>query len=910
MIIHDISEITEHREALRQERLRLANIIEGTNAGTWEWNVKTGAVRINERWAGIIGYTLDELGLTDVSGWHERCHPDDLAEAQRQLELHFAGITEHYATEFRMRHRDGHWVWISARGRLFSRTPHGEPEWMFGTHQDITARVEADTALREAMRQAEAASAAKSMFLANVSHEIRTPMNAVIGVAHLLAASQLDADQRELLSKLQIAGRSLLGIINNVLDLAKIEAGEMAIERLAFNPIDLMQELRQLYGPQAADKGLSLELDGTELLPERLLGDPLRLRQVLSNLLANAIKFTGHGRVVLTVAPTDAGTATGDAVDFGAAPLWLRWSVRDTGPGIAPDLQDKLFMPFTQADASTTRRFGGTGLGLSIVRRLVELMGGTVGVESRVGAGSEFWVALPFHADEDMSTDFGRLRNESFAGLEVVVVEDVESDRRAIADLCRALGWNVVELTTGEALRVHFDAVLRGDATMPDALLVDWRLPGIDGLAVLDELAARVAPARLPAALLVSAHERLEIEARADSRVVDHFLSKPVRGSELFNAVNACVARLTGNSERVEQATRTAAVSARWLDGVQLLLVDDSEINLEVARRLLEGEGARVTCCDNGSKALEKLRATPSGFDAVLMDLQMPEMDGFEATRRIREDLGLRELPVLALTAGALGEERRKALEAGMNEFVTKPLDPAQLVHVLRRAVERVRGEPVPLGVATPPAPHPANWPAIAGVDAHEAALRLDSDAALFLRMLERLLREHDPAAIKAAGQDLAQTRVALTAQIHKLRGSAGMLGMTDVHRLAGAAEVALRTTAGEEEVRVRLAAVTQALERVAHSATPVLEAQRAADAAPAAPGETAVPLDAEALSRLGELLREHDLAALDVFAGLAPGLRARWGAAVFEPLRDAVEALDFVWARNLLKRAMARAEA
>jgi len=905
VIIHDISEITEHREALRQERLRLANIIEGTHAGTWEWNVKTGETRFNERWAGIIGYTLAELGPADLRAWRDRCHPDDLAAAQRQLERHFAGEIEHYSAEFRMRHRSGDWVWVLARGRLFSRTPQGDPEWMFGTHQDITARVQAETALREAMRQAEAASAAKSMFLANVSHEIRTPMNAVIGVAHLLAASQLDADQRELLAKLQIAGRSLLGIINNVLDLTKIEAGEMAVEHLAFCPGDLMRELHQLYGPQAEDKGLSLELEGVDALPATLLGDALRLRQVLSNLLANAIKFTSAGRVVLAVARGEAGASVAGEPDR----LWLRWSVRDTGPGIAPELLDKLFMPFTQADASTTRRFGGTGLGLSIVRRLVELMGGTAGVGSRPGVGSEFWVRLPFlTGDEAPTVEPGRMHPGTFGGLEVVVVEDVEADRRAIAELCRALGWHAVELATGEALREHFDAVLRGGARLPDALLVDGHLPGIDGLAILAELASRVAPARLPAALIVSAHERAEIEARGEADVVDQILSKPVRGSELFNAVNACVARLTGTSERVEQATRTSAVPARWLGGVQLLLVDDSEINLEVARRLLEGEGASVTCCSNGREALAQLRASPARFDAVLMDLQMPEMDGFEATRRLREDLGLRDLPVLALTAGALGEERRKALEAGMNEFVTKPLDPEQLVHVLRRVVERARGQPVPLGEALPSSPLPADWPTIAGIDAHEAALRLQNDAALFLRMLERLLREHEPAAIVSAGADLDRTRTALTAQVHKLRGSAGMLGMAEVHRLAGAAEVALRTEADAVDVRARLGAMADALERVGRSAAAVLAAQREAE--PAASAEAAPALDAQALRRLGELLREQDLAALDVFAGLAQALRARWGVEVFEPLRDAIEALDFVWARTLLKRAMTRAEA
>ncbi|MGQ3051911.1 MAG: CHASE domain-containing protein [Roseateles sp.] len=1028
------SQVLERTASLNLERQRLDNILIGTRVGTWEWNVATGATVFNERWAEIIGYRLDELAPVSIETWASLAHPEDLPKSGELLRQHFEGTAPHYSIEVRMRHRSGRWVWVLSRGQLLTRTPDGAPEWMYGTHQDITAikeaelevkrvaallasvlgaatelsiiatdpqglitlfntgaeqllgyqaqemvgvstpaplhlpaeviergealtaeygvavagfrafvhkaelegaerrvwtyvrkdgstvpvslvvtairdedggvagylgiahditeRLRAESALRHAKSAAEAASAAKSMFLANVSHEIRTPMNAVIGVAHLLESTPLDDDQRQLLSKLQIAGRSLLGIINDVLDLSKIEAGEMAVEVAPMKPAALLREVEQMFAPQAQAKGIGLELHGLSALPALLMTDELRLRQILVNLTSNAIKFTLHGTVSIQV------TQEADA----ARKPWLRWRVCDTGVGIAPDVLERLFDPFVQADASTTRRFGGTGLGLSIVRKLAELMGGQVGVHSEPGQGSEFWLRLPLI--EPTGNEIAALQD---GGLDVVVVDDNPDDRLILARMCRSLGWRALELPSGEALAAHCKQVVDAGEAPPDAVLVDWQMPGLDGLQALVQVANEVGRKRLPAALIVSAHERSVISSLDHQQLVDCILTKPVGPSELFNAVNHSVSRHTGSTERVARSTRVAAIDSKWLMGVRVLVVDDSDINLEVARRLLERDGAIVLTAAHGREAVERLRLDPGGFDAVLMDVQMPEMDGYQATRLIRAELGLEKLPILALTAGALSEERRRAEAAGMNDFLTKPLDPQSLVSALRRAVEGARGQPLQL-LAGANAPDVAvGWPEIDGIDGRDAAHRLGQDVDLFVRLLGRLLREFGTASFAVMPtQDGSEDRDALTARLHKLRGSAGLLGARDVHRLAGEAENALRAGATIADVHPGLSALDQSLQGLMQAAHPVLAAGEAVGASTLPVAQASSAVTGEALAQLVSLLHQQDLSAVQHFQALAPSLTAHWGTDYCGQVRHAVQELDFLAALQLIERAPA----
>ena len=380
-IIHDITDRKRQETELRLNRLRLQNILEGTNVGTWEWNIQTGEVIFNERWAEIVGYRLDELQPITIETWLKFAHPNDLKISAEQLEAHFTGKSPYYACEARMQHKEGHWVWVLDRGKVASWTPDGQPLWMYGTHQEVTEKRHQEEQLQAAKQAAEAASYAKGAFLANISHEIRTPMNAVIGLTQLLLETDLTTRQHDHLGKIYSAATHLLDILNDILDYSKIEAGSLRVESIPLRISDVLGTVQALFLYRIEEKQLNLQFCIAPNMPLILYGDPLRLRQVISNLVSNAVKFTERGSIQVAVEctlPIDQSVV-------------LKVTVRDTGIGLTSAQRESLFTPFQQADASTTRQYGGTGLGLSICKRLVELMGGDIGVESEVGAGCRFW---------------------------------------------------------------------------------------------------------------------------------------------------------------------------------------------------------------------------------------------------------------------------------------------------------------------------------------------------------------------------------------------------------------------------------------------------------------------------------------------------------------------------------------
>ena len=1283
-ICTDITASKNAERVLARERLRLTNILEGTNTGTWEWNVETGECVFNERWAQIAGYTLAELGTTTVDTWTRLAHPEDLSRTAVLLDQHFNGELPTYECEARMRHKDGHWVWVNARGKLYSRSDDGRPRWMAGTHMDISARKQAEAALRtsaalldrtgriggvggwafefathaltwtdqtcrihevepghrpdsdevrgrypgearttleqavqrgidsgesydlelplmtakgraiwvrvigvvehedgkparvtgaiqditarrameaelrrgnellhsvienlpcglsvfdaelklvavnaefrrlldlpdhlfegattrfediirfnaargeygsggleatvqaivdrarapgtshqfervrpdgtplevrgapmpaggfvttytdiSARKRAEAevqrsaqllrgaidtideafvlfdpedrlvlcnqqhrdlyvlnadmlvpgntfeqivragaerghheaaigridewvaerlathrqpssrliqrlgdgrvlriverrmidghavgfrvditelvhateaaqeASRSKSQFLANMSHEIRTPMNAILGMLALLRKTELTTRQADYASKTEGAARSLLGLLNDILDFSKVEAGKMTLDPNPFRIDQLLRDLSVILSANVGAKPVEVLFDIDPALPRHLVGDAMRLQQVLINLGGNAIKFTAQGEVVVSMA----------VVAREANAVTVEIAVRDTGIGIAPENQARIFSGFTQAEASTTRRFGGTGLGVAISQRLVGLMGAELKLDSALGQGSRFHfrITLPVVAvdaqdsAEDSCNDHPRDAARPAiaapaAPLRALVIDDNPTAREVLERMCLSLGWGVDTADSGAAALALLQARAAGGVAY-QAVFIDWQMPGLDGWQTSQRIRALGLTGDAPVVVMVTAHgrEMLAQRSEAEQALLDGFLVKPVTASMLFDAV------VDARSEREQpHPSRGVRASAEHrLAGLHLLVVEDNLNNQQVARELLEGEGAIVQIANHGQEAVEAVAAAAPPFDVVLMDLQMPVMDGFTATRRIRHDLGLPTLPIVAMTANAMASDREACLAAGMNDHVGKPFDLDHLVRVLRKhAGRQVAPERAAVAAAALPAAvlHAA---AAAGVDIDATLNRLGGEREVYQRMLRTFVR--DLAAMPAQLQAQAAQGDALSASqwLHTLKGLAATLGIAALSADAAQGEKQLAGGAARDDaadaVARACAPVIEAIKAAGPGLAALLQALQATDPEPAPVGAAPMlTLDTDAflaaLGALTEQLGNADMAATDTFGEL----RRQFGVVFGErlgPIDETIGALDFERALRL----------
>lgn len=528
---------------------------------------------------------------------------------------------------------------------------------------------ELDLAREEAVRLSQV----KTAFLANMSHEIRSPMNAMMGFFYLLEQRPLDAEARELVRKVHYAGHSLLGIINDILDFSKIESGHLQIEHVTFCLSDVLDQVAALMSAAVGDKNLELIIKPCPLFAHNLIGDGLRLQQVLVNLTSNAIKFTEKGEVELSINVVE--TRETDWIK-------LRFAVRDTGIGISQEKITEIFNAFTQADTTISRRFGGTGLGLAISRQLVTLMGGTLQVESEPGEGSKFWFELVLQRDQAYQQRWIELKD-----LKLLVADDSETTRHALLGMVNGLGWAADAVESGE--EAYSQTLLQSEGVEPyDIVLLDWKMPGLDGLETAKAIKLSIKPTsnhrnESPIIIMVSAFSRDELLAHADIGYVDLLLSKPVTPSLLYDAVMSVINKHEPGYSRIKQMS--GGDFKTRLSGVRVLVVDDSDINLEIAQNILKLHDAEVNLAKSGRAAIDWLLANPGSTDILLMDVQMPDMDGYETTRAIRQNPLLSGLPVIALTAGAFTDDQETAQAAGMDDFVAKPFNVEQLVSVIQR---------------------------------------------------------------------------------------------------------------------------------------------------------------------------------------------------------------------------------
>lgn len=868
----DIGAARAAQDALAQERKNLQNIIMGTGAGTWELDVQKNMFTCNERWAAMLGYTLEELQPLGMDTWARVCHPDDLGLSIQKMTDCFSGVTDTLDAQVRVMHKDQHVVWIRTLAKVSAWDANGKPVRLSGTNMDISTEKEYQASLENAMQVAQAATVAKSQFLANMSHELRTPMNAILGMLRLLKNTDLNRRQKDYALKSEGAAKSLLGLLNDILDVSKIDAGKMTLDLQPFRMDKLLRDLSVILSSGVKGKQVEVLFDIDTSLPPVLIGDEMRLKQILVNLGGNAIKFTSQGSVILQIrilARTDREAT-------------LKFAVIDTGIGIAAEHRERIFEGFSQAEASTTRRFGGTGLGLSICKQLVGLMGGELTLASTLGEGSTFHFTLALPLSRDVERDIESGPERSPTPLRVLAVDDNPLACDLMAAMAESWGWKLDKAFSGaEAIALVRQRQASGQPPY-EAIFMDWYMPEMDGWETIARIKSMLSPQDMPLMLMVTAHglENLGEISPQNHALLDGFLVKPLTASMLFDAVSdAKAARTDGQGD--------AGLSKNHgdsLKGLRILLVEDNPINQQVAQELLTAEGALVRVAENGKLAVDAVAAASPPFDAVLMDIHMPVMDGYAATRLIRQELGISTLPIIAMTANAMRSDREECLAAGMNDHIGKPFELSQLIAMLQQHTNFRAGSAASVMAAAVSEQNHLNE--------NEALMRLGGNGGLYGRILQSYLSEisgmPDQLADLLEQQDMVQAKRLL----HTIKGLSGTVGANRLAGLLAAAEDAFRQPDNHPSDQTLLAELRREVVAVSEMARLLIGKYAVAGR------ETTLLEFNDIKSRLKELqtlLQASDMRAMDVLEELrrSPGstLRAQ---AEMAALFRAVESFDF----------------
>ena len=810
----DVTDRCRMEAALRKNEERLIAAAKISNLGYYELDLDTMLFTFDNLLWNQLGTSIEEEGGETIQAdcfLKRFCHPEDrgILEAHIHQAISSREIFED-EIEYRVIRKDGDVRNFFVRYRV-ELDDSLIPQKVYGFQHDITERKKAEIELRRAKEAAEVATMAKSDFLANMSHEIRTPMNAIIGMSSLALKTALTPKQRDYVNKIDQSSRSLLTIINDILDFSKIEAGKLGIESTPFFLDDVLENLSSILSIKAREKDLELVFEISPYLPRGLIGDPLRLGQILLNLCSNAVKFTDRGEIVLSA----------DVASRDEAGVLVRFSVRDTGIGLTPEQQKKLFRSFTQADTSTTRKFGGTGLGLAISKNLAELMGGEIGVTSEFGQGSTFWFTVHFGLHEESKK--GRRNYAALAadlrGRRILIVDDNEDVLKTLQTMTEEFGFKV---TTASSVFQALDLLENAprDAAFP-LVLMDLKMPGMDGIEATRRIKANPRLKETTKVIMVSAYSREELLSLASDVGIENFLMKPVSQSLLFETIMEAFGREITPSDDPAGNKVVIPENFDFIRGANILLVEDNEFNQQVAYELLMDEGFFVTVATNGREAVEAITSSnDTAFDIVLMDIQMPVMDGYTATETIRKDSRFDTLPIVAMTADAMDGVAAKVLEGGMNGYVSKPIEPAALFKVLSRWIKpKSRTLPEDYGKAGRREVGNDDLPDIPGIDVQAGLARAGGNAGLYRKLLQTFISNQGgvDARIKTAIETNAMEEALRMA--HTLKGSSGTIGAEGLREQAKELERLLKAgefgTANEvlDEVGLILRRTAAALE-------------------------------------------------------------------------------------------------
>ncbi len=874
-IIEDIT-----REKLSSEALRLASeeqqaIFETADSGIALIRDRV-IQRANRRLHEMLLWPAGELIGKETAIWYVDAAANSAGGGQVYEQIWRGEVSRR---EQQLMRRDGSLFWARLTGVAVDIADHGKGTvWVI---EDITTEHAALEHMSRAKALAEEAVRMKSDFLANMSHEIRTPMNAIIGMAHLALRTELNPRQKDYLKKIQGSGQHLLGIINDILDLSKIEAGKMTVESVEFDLDQVLENVAGLIAEKAAAKHLEVIIDVAAGIPRMLVGDPLRVGQILINYANNAVKFTERGEIAIRIEQV---SANGSQVE-------LRFAVRDTGIGIGEEQRERLFRSFEQADTSTTRKYGGTGLGLAISRQLAELMNGQVGVDSSPGNGSTFWFQARFPRAKASPAHW--VPDPDLRQRRVLVVDDNPYALEVMSGMLRSMSFEVGSASSGRLAIAEIGRAIAAGTPYEIAFL-DWQMPEQDGVSTAGEIRAQFADSA-PRMAMITAYGREEALAAAHGAGIDDLLVKPVTSSHLFDSAM----RLLGNQRHaLRQPKADAPQDLSGISNTLILLVEDNDLNQEVAVEFLRALGLQVETASNGAEALELVSADPRRYALVLMDVQMPVMDGLTATRLIRELPDCAELPIVAMTANAMAGDREACLAAGMNDHLPKPIEPELLWSALKQWMPHSVADAG--ASSTESESRAAGLPAIPGIDLTRGLRNALERPSLFLSLLQKFVASQAGFITRLNDALEAGDRTAAERLAHTLKGVAAQIGAEELREQAAALEAALRGSQVRPEIDTLAQATSETLTRLLAAIGAALPAGTRTEPPVLGDGGNA----RSRCEQLLALLKSDDFGSADYLASHEAELRTALGA-VYPDVAQAIDAFDYGLAAELVAKGL-----